>query len=80
MQFRPKTQRRKEDSKNLAAESISSQILEQPGLTVEPKASVEVDIDSKNGSGDHVNITMVDPVVGKNLEETTHTSRYCSKR
>lgn len=47
---------------------------------MEPKASVEVGADSENGSGDHVNITIVAPVVGKNPEETTHTSRYCSKR
>lgn len=87
-QSKPKTSRKKQAPKTLAAketESTPTQISELPGTSLEPKSLDGVLPHSKKGSGDHVDIKkgipmeVEDPAdhnIGAQTIQTRRTSDY----
>lgn len=89
LQAKPKTPRKKQASKTLAAketESTPTHVSELPGPSVEPKTLDEVVTESKKGSGDHADIKKEiwkegwkDPEDSAGAQ-TTQTRRTSSRR
>lgn len=86
LQVKPKTPRKKQATKTLAAketESIPTQISELPGPSLEPKSLDEVLPESKKGSGDHVDIKKETLMDGKDPADSSfgaQTRRTSSRR
>lgn len=80
LQVKAKTQRKTLAGKAKETESVPTQITEDLGPSVEPKALDDVVTESKRGSGDHVNIsteTLVggtDPEDGSSVTQTRKTN------